>query len=237
MTDRWRCVAVITLSALRVLPGSCKRTLLSMALNPHRDNESAVTCMTTSSPGTAEDGENCSETWHRDHTVDGVKIIWCAGWKRNNKLWICSPLIRSDDDFTLFLCRARRLWWNTGSKCERHNCSRETRESFTLFLEFYFYLSILSIFFLFKQIWFNFFLFSVFEKETGGRCLPLWYWEVVPDVLLLRTNQSDLKGLLWKVKRVVFSKHTLYIQYFRLSHHQRAHKENWKEHSEGFGFD
>lgn len=213
MTDRWRCVAVITLSALRVLPGSCKRTLLSMALNPHRDNESAVTCMTTSSPGTAEDGENCSETWHRDHTVDGVKIIWCFF----AVLAVCDGTQGRNVKDTIAAGRPGRVLpcsWNS--------------ISIYLFYLYSFYSNRFDLIF---------FCFLFLKKKPGGRCLPLWYWEVVPDVLLLRTNQSDLKGLLWKVKRVVFSKHTLYIQYFRLSHHQRAHKENWKEHLEGFGFD
>lgn len=233
MTDRWHGVAVITLSALRVLPGSCKRTLLSMALTPHRDMESAVTCMTTSSPGTAEDGENCSPTWHSDRTVDGVKI-WCAGWKRNNKRWICSPFIRSDDDSTLFYLPC------SPSVMEHRAEMRKTQLQQGDQGEFYLVPGIPG----FDSNRFDlifFFLFSVFEKETGRRCLPLVILGSSPWCICYANKSVRFghffKGLLCKVKWVVFSQHTLYTQYFRLSHHQRAHKENWKEHSVGFGFD
>lgn len=147
-----------------------------MALTPHRDMASAVTCMTTSSPGTAEGGENCSPTWHSDHTVDGVKI-WCAGWKRNNKRWICSPLytFRWWFHFVLFavldVCdgtqgRNAKDGIAAGRPGRVLPCSWNSR-------------------FWFKQIWFDFFFCFLFlKKKQGGDVCPLWYWEVVPDVLL-----------------------------------------------------
>lgn len=184
MTDRWHCVAVITLSALRVLPGSCKRTLLSMALTPHRDMESAVTCMTTSSPGTAEDGENCSPTWHSDRTVDGVKI-WCAGWKRNNKRWICSPFIRSDDDSTLFYLPCSPSVMEHRAEMQKTQLQQGDQG------EFYLVPGIPG----FDSNRFDlifFVLFSVFEKETGRRCLPLVILGSSPWCIAMRTNQSDL---------------------------------------------
>lgn len=53
----------VTFSALRVFPGSLMRTLWSTALTPHREYGRAVTWKLVVSPGTAEGGTKCTDTW------------------------------------------------------------------------------------------------------------------------------------------------------------------------------
>lgn len=57
-------IPALTWFAFRDFPGLLMSTLWSTALTPHREPGWALSCMVVSSPGTGEDGENSSDTWH-----------------------------------------------------------------------------------------------------------------------------------------------------------------------------
>lgn len=57
-------VSSVTLSASSLFPGSMMPTLWSTALRPQREPGWAERCRVFSSPGTALEGENATNTWH-----------------------------------------------------------------------------------------------------------------------------------------------------------------------------
>lgn len=130
LSDWWCCVAVVTFSASRICPGSLMRTLLSMALTPHRDAGSAFTCMVVSSPGTAEEEVNSSETWHTDRTARRWKLDLSLAQNTNLDLtakkdfysvsmfWWCFPIISSSDLMTVTkdMAKCEKYTW-VGIQC------------------------------------------------------------------------------------------------------------------------
>lgn len=85
----------VTFSAFRVFPGSLMRTLWSMALTPHRECGRAVTWKLVSSPGTAEGGTKCTDTWCTQNPNETIQMLICEVNSGGEQRWTLNKYLAS----------------------------------------------------------------------------------------------------------------------------------------------